>query len=275
MSNTIKKNILILYDEISEVLETMEECFEKKLKSENGAISASFLSLKDFSDINVRKQIKMFSIDAIVYIDYDNYNTSLEGYFGPVFNESRKLYPCCDKKAFAYMGYKLGLPIIPTYEVPPTQYPFIAKGRNASGGAETFLIKCKEDFNKLPKVNLGYIYQDYITTSFGLDYRITVLNNKTIYTRKRENKEDFRSNTECGGKITDCDVPEEYKEVAELAAKKLGLDFAGFDIMVGENGKPIICEVNNRPGHSNATSTTNIYDKYVDYIIECVKRGYK
>ena len=89
----------------------------------------------------------------------------------------------------------------------------------------------------------------------------------------RENKEDFRSNITNGGTAS-CYAPsEKEKEIAILACKALNLDFAGVDVLFGENGEPYICEVNSNPHFKSTFDTTGI--NLADYIIEHIGKEMK
>jgi ribosomal protein S6--L-glutamate ligase/gamma-F420-2:alpha-L-glutamate ligase len=87
----------------------------------------------------------------------------------------------------------------------------------------------------------------------------------------RENKNDFRSNISNGGNGSSYYPEQDYKDIAIKAMKALGLDFAGVDVMFGENG-PIICEINSNPQFASTLKATgiNLADYIVDYILRQV-----
>ena len=87
----------------------------------------------------------------------------------------------------------------------------------------------------------------------------------------RENKNDFRSNISNGGTGTIYQPNNEYINLAIKAARALGLDFAGVDVMFGEDG-PIICEINSNPQFASTLKATgiNLADSIVEYILRLV-----
>ena len=62
---------------------------------------------------------------------------------------------------------------------------------------------------------------------------------------------------------------EAQKAVALKACKAIGLDFAGVDVLFGENGEAIICEVNSNPHFESSYNCTGV-DMSVN-IIEHIK----
>ena len=60
---------------------------------------------------------------------------------------------------------------------------------------------------------------------------------------------------------------------AQKVMNELGLDFAGIDIMEGENGEPILCEVNSNAHFINLYNVTgvNTADAIMKYIHKTIK----
>ena len=74
----------------------------------------------------------------------------------------------------------------------------------------------------------------------------------------RENKlGDFRSNITLGGTALPYSPSDEECELAISACKKLGLDFAGVDILFGPSG-PLLCEVNSNAHFKSTYDCTGI-----------------
>lgn len=264
-------NVVVLYTVESEQSISFKESFQTVLNERNDTnTKVYFIQMDEFFELNV----DLFAIDAVVYFDFDAEYRPLKDFYGIVFNENHRLYPCCDKLAFSYRANKVGIPTIKTYESPPETYPFVAKERNGSGGKSVYLIKSKEDFDNLPTARTAYLYQDFITTSLGVDYRTVVINHKVAYVQKRFNENSFKSNVNSGGSCCDAEIPDSWKEMAEEASRKMNLDFVGYDLLDNGDGTAIICEANNRP-HYSKTDTINIYDKYVEFILDSVNKGYK
>ena len=73
----------------------------------------------------------------------------------------------------------------------------------------------------------------------------------------RYNDNDFRSNITNGGSMKKYDANPAQAEIAVKACEAIGLDFAGVDVLFGEDG-PIICEVNSNPHFKTTLECTGI-----------------
>jgi len=80
---------------------------------------------------------------------------------------------------------------------------------------------------------------------------------------------DFRANVTRGGSMRSHEPSDEEKELAIRSVKALGLDFAGVDILFGEDG-PVVCEVNSNAHMKNIYDCTGI--DVSDFIIRYVIR---
>ena len=92
---------------------------------------------------------------------------------------------------------------------------------------------------------------------------------------KRSSETDFRSNIELGGVGEAFELPEPFKAVAERAASALGLDYCGLDLLFGDDGSPILCEVNSNAFFAGIERVTgvNIAGRYAEHIIEQMKNS--
>ena len=150
-------------------------------------------------------------------------------------------------------------------------YPMVIKEAYGSFGEQVYLASDEESANRLID-QIGYkdfLMQEFIASSKGRDIRINVVGDNAIVSMLRENNNDFRSNISNGGKGSLYEPSQEYIGLAVKAAKALGLDFAGVDVMFGEDG-PIICEVNSNPQFASTLRATgvNLADYIADYILK-------
>lgn len=127
--------------------------------------------------------------------------------------------------------------------------PIIFKPNKGYKGEEVKLLKTRFDLEDTIKNSPPnkYILQEAITESFGQDIRIVTASTEVIYSIKRENNKDFRSNRNKGGKITIYNPNEYLKELSVKISEKLKLNYASIDFLI-KNDEYILCEVNSFPG---------------------------
>ncbi|MGY6744410.1 MAG: 30S ribosomal protein S6--L-glutamate ligase [Cecembia sp.] len=118
------------------------------------------------------------------------------------------------------------------------------------------------------------IVQEFIKEAKGADIRAFVVNGKVVGAMKRQGAEgEFRSNLHRGGKATVIKLTKAERTAALGAAKALGLDIAGVDMLQSERG-PLILEVNSSPGLEGIEKATgvNIAGEIVKFIEEAVEK---
>lgn len=118
------------------------------------------------------------------------------------------------------------------------------------------------------------IVQEFIKEARGADIRAFVVNGKVVGAMKRQGAEgEFRSNLHRGGKAEVIKLSRAEKIAALNAAKALGLDIAGVDMLQSDRG-PLILEVNSSPGLEGIEKATgiNIASKIVEYIEDSVMK---
>lgn len=114
------------------------------------------------------------------------------------------------------------------------------------------------------------IVQEFIKEAKGADIRAFIVNGKVVGAMKRQGAEgEFRSNLHRGGKATIIKLSRAEKAAALNAAKALGLDIAGVDMLQSERG-PLILEVNSSPGLEGIEKATgiNIAGEIIKFIEE-------
>jgi len=107
-------------------------------------------------------------------------------------------------------------------------------------------------------VKNGILLQEYIGESMGKDIRIFVVGGKMVAAMERiAHDEDFRSNVGQGGSGTTYTPTKKEVHLAIRAAKALGLEVAGVDIIQTKTG-PAIMEVNANPGFEELEAITGV-----------------
>lgn len=151
-------------------------------------------------------------------------------------------------------------------------FPLIIKERSGSFGFQVHLANNLSEAEEIVK-SLEWkplILQEMIKSSRGRDIRINVVDGKVESAMLRYSTNgDFRSNLTLGGKAEKYDLNKEQKKAALDAVKSLGLDFAGVDMLFGESGEPIICEVNSNAHFKTTLQYTgvNIAEKIIEMIV--------
>lgn len=120
------------------------------------------------------------------------------------------------------------------------------------------------------------LLQEFIKESAGTDIRAFVVGSRVVASMKRQSlDDDFRSNLHKGGEGTSIKLTEEEKKVAVKAAKAMGLNIAGVDLMRSDRG-PLILEVNASPGFGIEKVTgRNVAAAIIEYVEMNAKRSNK
>jgi ribosomal protein S6--L-glutamate ligase len=117
------------------------------------------------------------------------------------------------------------------------------------------------------------LLQEFIEESAGADIRAFVVGSRVVASMKRQSlDDDFRSNLHKGGEGTSVKLTEEERKMAVKAAKAMGLNIAGVDMLRSSRG-PLILEVNSSPGFGLEKVTgRNVAGAIIEYIENNAKR---
>jgi ribosomal protein S6--L-glutamate ligase len=100
------------------------------------------------------------------------------------------------------------------------------------------------------------LVQEYIKEAGGADIRCFVIGDKVVAAMKRQAKAgEFRSNLHRGGTASLIKITPEERSTAVRAAKTMGLNVAGVDVLRSNHG-PVVMEVNSSPGLEGIESAT-------------------
>ena len=116
------------------------------------------------------------------------------------------------------------------------------------------------------KVNI--MVQEYIKEAGGADIRCLVIGDKVVAAMKRQAMAgEFRSNLHRGGSASLIRISPAERATAVNAAKIMGLNEAGVDLLRSERG-PLVMEVNSSPGLEGIESATgkDIAGMIIDFI---------
>jgi len=120
------------------------------------------------------------------------------------------------------------------------------------------------------------LLQEFVKESAGTDIRAFVVGSRVVASMKRQSlDDDFRSNLHKGGEGTPIKLTEEERKMAIRAAKAMGLNIAGVDMMRSERG-PLILEVNASPGFGIEKVTgRDVAGPIIEYVEMNAKRRTK
>jgi len=118
--------------------------------------------------------------------------------------------------------------------------------------------------------------QEFIKESVGTDIRAFVVGGHVVASYQRQSlDDDFRSNLHKGGTGTPVKLTDEEKKAAIKAARAMGLNVCGVDIMRSNRG-PLVLEVNASPGFGiEAITGRDVATPIIEYIERNAKRGQK
>ena len=120
------------------------------------------------------------------------------------------------------------------------------------------------------------LLQEFVKESAGTDIRAFVVGSRVIASMRRQSlDDDFRSNLHKGGEGTAIKLTEEERKMAIKAAKAMGLNIAGVDMMRSDRG-PLILEVNASPGFGIEKITgRDVAGAVIEYVEMNAKRSNK
>lgn len=203
--------------------------------------------------------------DFCIYLDKDKYVSSVLEKQGLRLFNSHSAIRACDDKAETFIA--LGGHGVPcpktlcglmcydrserikeeTLDVVERElgYPVIVKECYGSLGKGVFKADNRAElYVAADKLKCKpHLFQKFVASSYGRDMRIITVGGRFVAAMLRRSDGDFRSNLELGGSGTAITPERGAIELAERAAKVIGLDYAGVDVLFGENGF-LICEVN-------------------------------
>jgi ribosomal protein S6--L-glutamate ligase len=120
-----------------------------------------------------------------------------------------------------------------------------------------------------------FLVQEFVKEAKGADIRCFVIGDKVVASMKRQGKEgEFRSNLHRGGSATVIKITPEERSTAVRAAKIMGLNVAGVDLLRSNHG-PVVMEVNSSPGLEGIEGATgkDIAGQIIKFIENHSKRG--
>lgn len=190
--------------------------------------------------------------------------------------------------AFVKMA-NAGLPIIPSYychrslvnakaEVIINQLglPLVAKEISSHRGEGVVLVNSKQDLAEviIRRPDKNFIFQQYVPTQE--EYRVLVLG-ETIGAFEKKTptvKGEFRGNVALGAKeefYEPDSIPDDYKAICLKAARVVGIQIAGVDLLVDNSDKPWVLEVNRGPGFTYDDPASPEIKNLANYFVQLLE----
>ncbi len=207
----------------------------------------------------------------------------------PVLNDAIPIYRSRDKlRALQYLA-RFGVDIPRTVmcryrdEVPQSVetvggLPCIIKLLRGTQGVGVMIANTMAEvegmLDTLWTLGQEILLQELVEESRGKDVRALVIGDRVFAAmRRRARAGEFRSNIHRGGEAEAIQLPREYAEAAVKAARVIGLEVAGVDMLEARSG-PKILEVNSSPGFEGLEAATglDIATAYVQHAIEHAAR---
>lgn len=233
--------------------------------------------------------------DFVLFWDKDiHLATQLQQRGLPVFNSPESILRC-DDKGLTYLCLKeTGIPMPRTILAPKTYpavgysaidfvddaakalgFPLILKECFGSFGQQVYLFQDVEALRAkvLSLQGTPLLFQSLVTESIGRDTRINVVGGRVVASILRRSTDgDFRSNLTLGGLMEPYTPTAEEADLALEAARRLGLTFAGVDVLFGKDG-PILCEVNSNAHFKTTLACTgvNMATEIVRHILDVLR----
>jgi len=118
------------------------------------------------------------------------------------------------------------------------------------------------------QLDANILVQQFIKEAGGADIRALVVGGKVVAAMRRQGAPgDFRSNLHRGGSAEVIKLTPSERSTAVRAAKSLGLNVAGVDLLQSEEG-PMVLEVNSSPGLEGIENASgiDIAELIIEYI---------
>jgi RimK family alpha-L-glutamate ligase len=194
---------------------------------------------------------------------------ALEALGAPVVNSARAIERCTDKAMASFLLARAGLPTPQTFAAQSlAQARAIARRECAKGplvmkplfGAQGWglrLIEKESDLPSLQEARGVFYLQRFVGPARPPfeDMRILVSRGDIVAAMRRRSSH-WITNVRQGAKPLAVEPSAREAEIAVGAAKALGVDFAGVDLINDRNAEPLILEVNSMPGWSGLQQVT-------------------
>ncbi len=294
------KKILLLVDKISRKKEALALGMQEYLKDKARVYLAKFSDITievNGRDIKIKTEGKNITDYSLVYFRRAGINYfTLAGTLGvclkylhiPFFDSAfAQIGPSGNKLTSQVYLAIAGLPTIPLFFCWPDKVlenveyivskyglPLIAKKTTSQRGLGVFMVNDKNDFERILATDPEgqFFFQKYCPAQ--KEYRLLVLGEKVKVWEAKipTDPKEFRSNISLGGREEFYplkDLPSKMEEIAVKAAKTLGIQVAGVDLLEEKKtGKIWLLEVNRGPGLTYDNEASSEIKELASFFLE-------
>ena len=157
--------------------------------------------------------------------------------------------------------------------------PLVVKLLEGTQGIGVVLCETKKAAESVIEAFRGLeaniLVQEFIKEAGGSDIRCFVINGRVVASMMRKAAAgEFRSNLHRGGTAELIKITPEERSTARRAAKTMGLNVAGVDILRSNHG-PVVMEVNSSPGLEGIEGATqkDVAGMVIEFIEKSAKPG--
>ena len=139
-------------------------------------------------------------------------------------------------------------------------YPVVVKESYGSFGDQVHLAANRAELEALHgrMRDIPHLCQRFVKSSIGRDVRLQVVGSRVVAAMFRHSETDFRANVSAGASMEAFVPPAAFVDLAIRAAQAVGADFAGVDLLFGEQDTPLVCEVNSNAHMRNIQQCTGV-----------------
>lgn len=157
------------------------------------------------------------------------------------------------------------------------ELPVVLKQLRGTQGVGVMLVHTPASLQSVHETLRGLgqdlLIQQFVSASAGTDIRALVVGDRVVAAMQRKaSNGEFRANIHQGGEARPVQLSREQEAVALKSAQTLGLQIAGVDLLIGEEG-PLVIEVNSSPGLEGIEHATgkNVARAIIEHTVRSVK----
>ena len=219
--------------------------------------------------------------DTVLFWDKDvRLARAMEACGARLVNSADAVAVCDDKAATHLVLARGGIPMPETLVAPMTYvhmddapsrafrqlaaqrlgFPMVVKECYGSLGGQVYLANNAAELDRLVDGMAArpFLVQRFVASSAGRDKRLYMVGGQLVAAMRRFSDSDFRANIGSGGHGEAYTPTAEEIRLSQRCCELLGTDIAGVDILDGENGVPLVCEVNASAHMAALTACTGV-----------------